>query len=85
MVNRYKIPMLDDPFDLPLGIRKVGTEVVLASDYDKLERAVSLFVKQWNACGPNGDFGRYFQNVKDAVDAAIGSVSIKEANATVSD
>jgi len=33
--------------------------------------ALQLFVKQWNACGPNSDFGRYFSNVSVAAIAAI--------------
>ena len=37
----------------------------------ELEAALHLFVKQWNACGPNSDFGRYFSNVRDAANAAL--------------
>jgi hypothetical protein len=37
----------------------------------ELEAALNLFVKQWNACGPNSDFGRYFSNVRDAANAAL--------------
>lgn len=33
--------------------------------------ALELFIKQWDACGPNSDFGRYFSNVRDAAEAAI--------------
>jgi len=33
--------------------------------------ALQLFAKQWNACGPNSDFGRYFGNVRIAAEAAI--------------
>lgn len=36
-----------------------------------MRRALGLFECQWNACGPNSDFGRYFQNVRDAARAAI--------------
>jgi hypothetical protein len=36
-----------------------------------LRDALELFVKQWNACGPNSDFGRYFSNVRVAANAAI--------------
>ena len=36
-----------------------------------VEDALRLFLKQWNACGPNSDFGRYFQNVRDAAEAAL--------------
>lgn len=44
-------------------------------EYLALKGALQLFVKQWNACGPNSDFGRYFQNVKDAADKVLGSTS----------
>ena len=37
----------------------------------ELEAVLNLFVKQWNACGPNSDFGRYFSNVRDAAKAAL--------------
>jgi hypothetical protein len=33
--------------------------------------ALELFTRQWNACGPNSDFGRYFSNVRVAAEAAI--------------
>jgi hypothetical protein len=36
-----------------------------------LLEALELFAKQWNACGPNSDFGRYFGNVRIAAEAAI--------------
>jgi hypothetical protein len=37
----------------------------------ELSGALKMFVAQWNACGPNSDFGRYFQNVKNAADLAL--------------
>lgn len=34
--------------------------------------ALQQFVRQWNACGPNSDFGRYFGRIRDvAVDALV--------------
>jgi hypothetical protein len=39
-----------------------------------LVAALELFVAQWNACGPNSDFGRYFQNVRDAAVSALAKV-----------
>jgi hypothetical protein len=33
--------------------------------------ALELFVKQWNACGPNSDFGRYFSHIRVKAEAAI--------------
>ena len=35
-VKRYKMPWLDDPFEWPRELRKPGTGIVLASDYDAL-------------------------------------------------
>jgi hypothetical protein len=37
------------------------------------EDVLKLFVKQWNACGPNSDFGRHFANVRAAAIAALCS------------
>lgn len=37
----------------------------------ELSGALKMFVAQWNACGPNSDFGRYFQSVKNAADLAL--------------
>jgi hypothetical protein len=36
-----------------------------------LFEALQTFEKQWNACGPNSDFGRYFQSVRDAAVEAL--------------
>ena len=38
-----------------------------------LRDALETFVAQWNACGPNSDFGRYFQNVRDKAVAALAN------------
>ena len=43
----------------------------LASENDRLRAALELFLKQWNACGPNSDFGRYFANVRVAAEEAL--------------
>ncbi len=37
----------------------------------ELFEALEAFVKQWNACGPNSDFGRHFQPVRDEAVAAL--------------
>lgn len=37
----------------------------------ELLAALKQFVAQWNACGPNSEFGRYFQSVRDVAVAAI--------------
>lgn len=39
--------------------------------------ALQLFVKQWNACGPNSDFGRYFSSVRDTAETAIAKAGGK--------
>jgi|SRR5579862_3288068 len=33
--------------------------------------ALQQFVRQWNACGPNSDFGRYFGSIRDIAVAAL--------------
>ncbi len=35
--------------------------------------ALELFIEQWNACGPNSDFGRHFRNIRDAALRATGA------------
>jgi hypothetical protein len=48
-----------------LGIDKY-TGLSIPEHIEQLRVVVDLFLKQWDACGPNSDFGRYFQNVRDA-------------------
>lgn len=43
----------------------------IEAERDRLRSALELFMRQWNACGPNSDFGRYFSNVRDAANAAL--------------
>ncbi len=45
----------------------------------ELFEALTLFVDQWNACGPNSDFGRYFQNVRDAARTALLKASPEQS------
>lgn len=33
--------------------------------------ALQQFIQQWNVCGPNSDFGRYFGNIRDTAVAAL--------------
>jgi len=40
-----------------------------------LTDALQAFVKQWNACGPNSDFGRNFKPVRDQAVAAIAKAT----------
>ena len=37
----------------------------------ELVDALELFIAQWSACGPNSDFGRYFENVRLVAEVAI--------------
>ena len=46
----------------------------IIAERNELEAALRLFVEQWNACGPNSDFGRYFANVRDVAVAALAKV-----------
>jgi hypothetical protein len=56
----------------PVGEREtqIANALLMAAAPDLLA-ALELFIKQWNACGPNSDFGRYFSNVRVAAEAAI--------------
>ncbi len=55
---------------------KAGTAALLAAA-PQMQAALELFVSQWNACGPNSDFGRYFQNLcHDAVAALTASRNV---------
>jgi hypothetical protein len=41
-------------------------------EIDRLKAPLLLFLRQWDACGPNSEFGRYFGNVRDAAVSALG-------------
>lgn len=45
----------------------------------ELYAALALFVEQWNACGPNSDFGRYFGNVREAAVKALAKAQGESA------
>jgi hypothetical protein len=47
---------------------ELDRQIVVIAD---LLAALELFTRQWNACGPNSDFGRYFSNVRVAAEAAV--------------
>ncbi len=49
-----------------------GYSVELRHENDLLREALRAFIKQWNACGLNSDFGRYFANVRKQAVAALG-------------
>jgi len=54
------------------GERAIVAAAMMARipDAPPVVEALQQFVRQWNACGPNSDFGRYFQKIRDgAVDA----------------
>ena len=58
-----------DPRDNPTGAEYLMDDA--ANRIEDSEKVLKLLVSQWNACGPNSDFGRYFQNIKDAADAVL--------------
>jgi hypothetical protein len=63
---------LDDLYDeLGQHAGYYGVIQIAADRIRELETALRMFQTQWNACGANSDFGRYFQNVKLAVDKAL--------------
>jgi hypothetical protein len=37
---------------------------------------LEAFIKQWNACGPNSDFGRQFQAVRDEAVKALAAAKV---------
>lgn len=41
-----------------------------------MQDALAEFVKQWNACGPNSDFGRIFQRVNGPAIAALRNAGV---------
>lgn len=43
--------------------------------------ALEKFVAQWNACGPNSDFGRYFKNVRDTAVSVLAKVQTAKEQA----
>lgn len=55
------------------SLKRISTEAI--SQRDKFRAALILFLSQCNACGPNSDFGRYFQNVRDAALSALAERS----------
>ena len=48
-----------------------------ANSHDELVKALQHFVGQWNACGPNSDFGRYFKNVREAALSALRAAGVE--------
>lgn len=44
----------------------------LVDENERLRAALRAFIKQWNACGPNSDFGQYFANIREQAVAALG-------------
>lgn len=60
------------------GERMRATAKLVAAAPD-LYAALALFVEQWNACGPNSDFGRYFGNVRDAAVKALAKAEGESA------
>ncbi len=62
---------------VPRGIYYDPAKAELKAAYAAVENqldALHMFVKQWDACGPNSEFGRYFDNVRKAATSAITGV-----------
>lgn len=51
------------------GLTEADANLVAAAP--DMHGALTTFKKQWEACGPNSDFGRYFKNVYVAACAAL--------------
>ena len=56
--------------------RASQADACLIAAAPELAEALQLFVSQWNVCGPNSDFGRHFQNVRDAAIAALAKAGL---------
>lgn len=69
-------PSQDERYAQETVERQADARLIAATP--KMLAALRLFEKQWNACGPNSDFGRYFSNVRDAVRSALSSLPEKE-------
>ncbi len=69
--NYHTVKSADYPlagFALTGYIHEDDARVMAAAK--EMDKALQLFISQWNACGPNSGFGRYFSNVRDAALAA---------------
>lgn len=54
--------------------------MALKRRYDKVRAALELFEQQYNACGPNSNFGRIFSNVHKAACEALTPAIVKEGS-----
>ncbi|USE78871.1 hypothetical protein NDR89_19740 [Cupriavidus gilardii] len=59
-------------------IEEQEAAATLCAAAPELYKALAKFVEQWNACGPNSDFGRYFQNVRDAAVSALAKAGSQQ-------
>lgn len=76
--NLARMPVTSESKRLTQDEINANARLMRASP-DMLE-ALLLFEKQWNACGPNSDFGRYFSNVRDAVVSAIARATAAQTD-----
>lgn len=67
-----KMPWEDEA---PIMKRLAFKDAITPEAFVELLGALELFVKQWNACGPNSDFGRYFQSTYTQARAAIAKAT----------
>lgn len=68
MSGRWRDHKGEPGFEFHAWMRTVDE---LEDQISDLVAALRLFEAQWNACGPNSDFGRYFSNVRDAARNAL--------------
>lgn len=74
--NYHTIKSVDYPmsgFALTGFIHENDARLMAAAK--EMEKALCLLISQWNACGPNSDFGRNFSNVRAAALAALAKAS----------
>jgi len=80
--NYHTVKSADYPlagFSLTGYIHEDDARLMVAAK--EMEKALHLFISQWNACGPNSDFGRHFSNVRDA---ALAAANYGKASAPIS-
>ena len=71
--DRLSYRVADCGFRVGEEMSRANARLIAAAP--ELLDALQLFLRQWNACGPNSDFGRYFQNVRDAGLTAISKAT----------
>jgi hypothetical protein len=71
--NLVTVYTVRDSDNLPVGRGFRASDALLMAAAPELLDALKLFLKQYDACGPNSDFGRYFGNLRPVAAKAIAS------------